>query len=106
MTDADIAKCVMLVDELKETNRDDGGKFTAGASQPTVESVEPERSAETTAKTVGTSADKVKKCRYIDKYATDEIKEAAIIQVKNFKKQKSQLRLLLQEKTRKRIGFK
>ena len=68
------------MDKLKQRGaevleRDEAGQLL-GPSEPNGES--SERSAETTAQVVGTSASTVKRCRYIDKYATDEIKEAVL----------------------------
>ena len=79
-SDADIARCVKLVDELKKhgegQERTESGQFAPlGSSGPNGETAEPvdsERTAETTAQVVGTSATTVKRCRYVDKYADDE----------------------------------
>jgi len=75
MTGADIAKCVNLVDKLKERGGDHKSEEFQESKLPS-ESIDPEESAEVTAKIVGTSKSKVNKIRYIDKHADDETKEA------------------------------
>lgn len=60
ITDADIVKRVLLLDERKDVGANQYSN-EAGSSEPS--SKQPERSAETTAKKAGTSATKVKKVR-------------------------------------------
>ncbi len=77
MTDADIVHCVEIVDRRKQEGAPPGNvnaSKTTGPSEPVVS--KPERSAETTAKIVGTSASKVKKIRTINDHADEETKAA------------------------------
>ena len=69
MTDADIVRCVEVVDKLKQAGRKSEKEL--GSSEPNLG-----RSAETTAKIVGTSASKVKKVRTINAHADEETKAA------------------------------
>lgn len=76
ITDADIVKRVLLLDERKEHGAADGfrgNQYTSGngSSEPL-----PNSTAETTAKKAGTSATKVKKVRAIKDHAPAEILEA------------------------------
>lgn len=70
LTDADIMRCVEMLDERKAIQKDDKGKFAVGSSEPTG------RTADKTATVIGTSPTKVKKTRTIIDHADEETKRA------------------------------
>lgn len=74
MTDADIVRCVAVVDKrmTKAEAGAIGGSTKQGSSDPCLN----ESTAETTARLVGTSASKVKKIRTIMDHAGEETKTA------------------------------
>jgi ParB family chromosome partitioning protein len=73
ITDAEIVKRVLLLDERKEVGANRYSNVGGSSEPPTKQ---PEPSAETTAKKAGTSATKVKKIRTIKDHAPSEIMEA------------------------------
>jgi len=59
LTDAEILRCIKIMDKVQETKRDENGKFTGASSDA------PGKSAAQTAKIVGTSQAKVERARTV-----------------------------------------
>lgn len=74
LTDAEIFKCIKVVDKRAELQRGKDGKFTMASSEATAG-----KSAEKTAELVGTSRAKVEKTRSIVGHGDAEIEEAVLI---------------------------
>jgi ParB-like chromosome segregation protein Spo0J len=75
ITDSDLHRCIQAVDKLKPKGGDHGNQHTGGKEAKGA--VAPiGRSAEQTAGIVGTSPDKVKKSRAVEKHGTPEVKQA------------------------------
>ncbi len=75
MTDADIVRCVEVVDKRKQLGGQESN-VNAAKTNGSTEAAVSEPTSETTAKTVGTSASKVKKVRAIIDHADEKTKEA------------------------------
>jgi hypothetical protein len=69
-TEADLLRCIEAVDKLREVHRSDHGKFTIASNEA------PGKSAEKTAKIVGTSRTKEEKARTV--LSDPEEKEAVM----------------------------
>lgn len=68
-TDADILRCVEMLDERKAVQKDEKGKFAVGSSEPTG------RTADKTASIIGTSPTKIKKIRTVIDHGDDQTKQ-------------------------------